>query len=195
MFFEVIHQISRCTLHKKSMILTTIDCFRTVTPVWIHRWLRNDAQSLKWHRRGALLFFKVICQISRLQGPKKLWFGSDLSVSGWQLQFGFMDGYEMTHRASTSMGEVPYCFLRHLSNFKVTQAEKSIWISFEITRPFTAIKFLRFVLFHFILPAQFYVVCWQLIIYILYFNIKSAHMVPFPWCSLLYCHGAPLCMC
>ena len=31
--------------------------FRTVTPVWIPIWLRNEAQSLKWHRRGALLFF------------------------------------------------------------------------------------------------------------------------------------------
>ena len=31
-------------------------------------WLRNDAQSLKWHRRGVLLFFKVIRQISRSYG-------------------------------------------------------------------------------------------------------------------------------
>ena len=53
---------------KKSSILTQIGCFRTVTPVRIHQWLRNDAQNLKWHRRGALLFFKVICQISRSHG-------------------------------------------------------------------------------------------------------------------------------
>ena len=33
---------------------------QTVTPVWIHRWLRNDAQSLKWHRRSAIFFFEVI---------------------------------------------------------------------------------------------------------------------------------------
>ena len=30
---------------------------RNVTLVWIHRWLQNNAQSLKWPRRGALLFF------------------------------------------------------------------------------------------------------------------------------------------
>ena len=30
---------------------------RTAIPVWIHRWLRNDAQSLKWHRRNSLSFF------------------------------------------------------------------------------------------------------------------------------------------
>ena len=39
--------------------------FRTVTPVWIHWWIWNDAQSLMWYRRGVILFFKVIHQISR----------------------------------------------------------------------------------------------------------------------------------
>ena len=52
------------------MILTPIERFRTVTPVWIHRQLQNDAQSLKGHRRGALLFFELICQILRSQGQK-----------------------------------------------------------------------------------------------------------------------------
>ena len=28
---------------KKKSILTQIGRFRTVTPAWIHRWLRNDA--------------------------------------------------------------------------------------------------------------------------------------------------------
>ena len=32
---------------KKSSILTEIGCLWTVTPAWIHQWLRNDAQSLK----------------------------------------------------------------------------------------------------------------------------------------------------
>ena len=44
----------------------------TVTLVWIHRWLWNDAQSLKQHRRGAPLFCKIICQISRSHGTKKI---------------------------------------------------------------------------------------------------------------------------
>ena len=61
--------------------------FGTVPPVWIRRWLQNDAQSLRWHRRGAILFFKVIHQIFISQGPKNRQFGSHLSVSGWQLQF------------------------------------------------------------------------------------------------------------
>ena len=37
----------KVTRLKKSSILTQIGCFRTVTHIWIHQWLRNDAQSLK----------------------------------------------------------------------------------------------------------------------------------------------------
>ena len=56
----------------KSSNLTQIGRFRTLTQVWIHQWLRNDAQSLKLHWRGALLFFKVIYQISRSHSSKIL---------------------------------------------------------------------------------------------------------------------------
>ena len=41
--------------------------FWTVTPVWIHIWWWNDTYSLMLLGRGALLFFKVIHQISRSQ--------------------------------------------------------------------------------------------------------------------------------
>ena len=34
-----------------------IDHLWTVTPVWIHQWLRNNAQCLMWYKRVALLFF------------------------------------------------------------------------------------------------------------------------------------------
>ena len=44
--------------------------FRTVTPVWIHIWWWNDTYSLMMLRRGALLFFKVIHQVSRSHGAK-----------------------------------------------------------------------------------------------------------------------------
>ena len=59
----------KVTWDKKSPILIH-GRFQTVTPVWIHRWLWNDAQILKKHRRGAFLFFKVICQISISHGTK-----------------------------------------------------------------------------------------------------------------------------
>ena len=70
---------------KESPILTWIWCFRTVTPVWIDRWLSNDddAQSLKYHRRGALLIFKVIHQISRSHRTK---------ITNFDLNWAFPEG-------------------------------------------------------------------------------------------------------
>ena len=52
-------------------VMTPFSRFRTVTPVWINILWWNDAQSLMLLRRGALLFFKVIRQISRSHGTKK----------------------------------------------------------------------------------------------------------------------------
>ena len=84
---------------KKMSILTQIRRFRTVTLVWIHEWLWNDAQSLKQHRRGALLFFKVIHRISRSHGTKNCRFRPELSVSGQSLQFQFTHDFKMMHKA------------------------------------------------------------------------------------------------
>ena len=41
---------------KVTEVMTAFSRFRTVTPVWIHIWWGNDAQSLMLLRRGALLF-------------------------------------------------------------------------------------------------------------------------------------------
>ena len=53
---------------KVTEVMTPLSRFRTVTPVWIHIWWWNYPQSLMLLRRGALLFFKVIRQISRSHG-------------------------------------------------------------------------------------------------------------------------------
>ena len=37
-----------------------------------HIWWWNDAQSLMWHRKGTLLFIKVIHQMSRSHGTKNI---------------------------------------------------------------------------------------------------------------------------
>ena len=50
---------------KVTEVKTQLGGFRTITPVWIHVWQWNDAHSFMWYRQGALLFFKVIRQISR----------------------------------------------------------------------------------------------------------------------------------
>ena len=68
-FFKVIHQISR-SHWTKSLILTRIECFQTVTPFWIHWWLWNDAQSLIFYRRGALFFSRSFIKFQGHRGWK-----------------------------------------------------------------------------------------------------------------------------
>ena len=67
---------------KVTEVTTQLNRFRTVTPVWIDIWWWNDAYSLMLLRRGALLFFKVICQISRSHGSKNHRIWPRLGVSG-----------------------------------------------------------------------------------------------------------------
>ena len=67
---------------KVTEVTTQLNRFRTVTPVWIHIWWWNDAYSLMLLRRGALLFFKVIRQISRSHGSKNRRMWPRLGVSG-----------------------------------------------------------------------------------------------------------------
>ena len=67
---------------KVTEVTTQLHRFRTVTPVWIHIWWWNDAYSLMLLRRGALLFFKVIRQISRSHGSKYRRIWPKLGVSG-----------------------------------------------------------------------------------------------------------------
>ena len=67
---------------KVTEVTTQLNRFRTVTPVWINIWWWNDAYSLMLLRRGALLFFKVIRQISRSHGSKNRRIWPRLGVSG-----------------------------------------------------------------------------------------------------------------
>ena len=67
---------------KVTEVNTQLNRFRIVTPVWIHIWWWNDAYSLMMLRRGALLFFKVIRQISRSHGSKRRRIWPRLGVSG-----------------------------------------------------------------------------------------------------------------
>ena len=53
LFLKVTRHISRSYGTKKSSILTKIECVWTVTQVWIHWWLRNDAQSLNFNDKVA----------------------------------------------------------------------------------------------------------------------------------------------
>ena len=89
---------------KVTEVITQLNRFQTVTPVWIIWWL-NDSKSLMLLRRGAPLFFKVIHQISRSHETKKI---ADL----------FTDGFEMMHKAWCSIEEVLYWFFRSSIKFQ-----------------------------------------------------------------------------
>ena len=67
---------------KVTEVTTQLNRFRTVTPVWIHIWWWNDTYSLMMLRRGALLFLKVVHQISRSHGAKNRQIWPRLGVSG-----------------------------------------------------------------------------------------------------------------
>ena len=67
---------------KVTGVTTQLNRFRTVTPVWNHIWWWNDAYSLMLLRRGALLFFKVIRQVSRSHGDNNRRIWPRLGVSG-----------------------------------------------------------------------------------------------------------------
>ena len=53
---------------KVTEVTTQLNCFRTVTPVWIHIWWWNDAYSLMLLRRGANL-----TQIGRFRTVPPAW--------------------------------------------------------------------------------------------------------------------------
>ena len=67
---------------KVTEVTTQLNRFRTVTPVWIHIWWWNYTYSLMLLRRGALLFLKVIRQISRSHRAKNRRIWPRLGVSG-----------------------------------------------------------------------------------------------------------------
>ena len=93
--------------------------FRTVTQVWIHRLIWNDAQSLTLYRRSALLFFKVMHQISRSHRLKNQWFESNLRLPGWS--------------QISNPSDLPLLVQGHPLNFKVTWDKNSpILTDFDI---------------------------------------------------------------
>ena len=109
----------------KSSISTLIMRFRTVTPVCIHHWLRNDAQCLTKQWRVPYWFLKVICQISRSHGTKSYRIWTKLGVSGLQLQFEVTEGYGMMHTARSSIEQVPYYIFKVILQISRSYGEKS----------------------------------------------------------------------
>ena len=137
--FKVIHQNFKVTRAEKSTILNWIERFWIVALVQIHRWLWNNAQSLKWHRRGALLFFEVICQISR--SHESFWTRIEVSRS---IYFSF--DLKMAMQWCTKLGvawkrQVTILFFEVIHQIPRSQGQKksTSWVRFELFRMITPI--------------------------------------------------------
>ena len=110
---------------KVTEVTTQLNHFRTVTPVWIHIWWWNDAYSLIMLRRGALLFFKVIRQISRSHGSKNHQILPRLGVSRLLLQFEFTNG-----RAANRYGNSVFCtdFSHKIRQYEMLSLSTDFWV-------------------------------------------------------------------
>ena len=105
---------------------------RDATPVLIHRWLRNDAQSLKWRRRVALLFFKVNRQSSKSHGRQICDFDQKLAFLDFNSSLNSLMALKLCTKLDVAQKRCPIVSRCHLYNFKVIQALKSMaWIQFE----------------------------------------------------------------
>ena len=140
----------KVTWAKRTTTLTRIMRSRTVTPVWLHRRLRNNAHSSKGHRRGGSIF-SVISQISRSSGPKSGWFASDLSIDDYKSNSRMAIKWHTWFLWIWEMFSIVSRW--HLSNVNVTRVEKPtiscIWIRFEQDyRAGSAFKSPRFALLY-----------------------------------------------
>ena len=104
-----------------------------------------------WCRKTWSTLVQVMRQISRSHGSKNRWIWPKFGVSRLLLQFEFINGYEMWHKAWNSKGEMPYCFSRSTIKFQghtvqnITDFDPN-W-AFPDYRPVAAFKSLRFALF------------------------------------------------
>ena len=106
---------------KVTEVTTQLNRFWTVTPVWIYIWWWNDAYSLMLLRRGALLFFKVIRQISRSYGSKIIEFDPDWVFPDCNSSLNSPMAKKWCTNLEVALKRCPIVFQGHPSNFKVTR--------------------------------------------------------------------------
>ena len=70
----------------------------------------HDAQSLKWHRRYALLFISSSAKFQSHTGQQMTNFDQNLILSRLKLQFELTDAHNMIHKAWSGIEEVFYLF-------------------------------------------------------------------------------------
>ena len=105
---------------KVTEVTTQLNRFRTVTLVWIDIWWWNDAYSLMLLRRGALLFFKVIRQISRSHGSKNRGIDPDWAFPDCNSSLNSPMAKKWCTKLEVALKRCPIVFQGHTSNCKVT---------------------------------------------------------------------------
>ena len=160
---------------QKSPILTEIGRFPTVTPVWIHWWLWNDAQSLTYFRWGTLLILNVIRQISGSHDTKKSPILTRIGRSWTDTLFEFIDSFEMMHKAWCSIEELLYCFsvIHQISrSHRLKNRKFDINLS-KITKPITASKSIKFAMFKYNFQNRYTVHSRYLVVYIFFKELQK----------------------
>ena len=103
---------------------TQFSRFRTITPVWIHIWWWNDAQSLMLLRRGALYFSRSSVIFQGHTTKEKTLFWTQIGIFRTVNPVWINDGYEIIHKTWSTIGEVPYSFSRSSVKFQGQRGQK-----------------------------------------------------------------------
>ena len=107
---------------KETEVTTQLNRSRTVTPVWIHIWWWNDAYSLMLLGRCALLFSKVIRQISR--SLKIVEFDPDRAFPDCNSSLNSSMATKWCTKLEVALKRCPIVFSGHTSYYKVTWLKK-----------------------------------------------------------------------
>ena len=116
-----------------SLILSQIECIRTVTPVWIHKWLWNDLQSFHQSsiKEVPYCFSRLSIKFQGHTGQKIANFDPNWAFLDCNSSFNSPMGLKWCTKLDVVQKRCPFVYQGHSSNFKVTWTEKlMIWIQF-----------------------------------------------------------------
>ena len=135
---------------KITIFFTRIARFRTVTLVWIHWWLWNDAQNLKWYWRVALFISRSSVKFQDQVGQKSSNFDSNRAFSDCISSLNSPMAFKWCTKLDVVCKRCPIVFSMSSIKFQGHtgwRIDDLNPIISKITRPVAAIKSLRFVLF------------------------------------------------
>ena len=136
----------KVTRAENSTILTLIEHFRTLTPVSIHKWLRNYVKNLKRHKRGAPFFSGHLSHFKVTMAEKSMvWLPFEhfrMTTPIWIHRWLWINTYILR-----AWKRFPI-FFEVICQISRSHGLKNLFESdmCNITRPITAIKSLKFVL-------------------------------------------------